>query len=412
MKKYLLALALAVPPMLAGEWNAEAGSAVAAAAEQTGDPVAPVTARIVCGPYLQNVTTDSFTVMWITDVDAVGWVETAPDNDENFYYKERPKHYDMRGYGLKPIGRIHKVTVDGLKPGTSYRYRVMMTAVQDYHNNYVPVYGNSSGAPAYKVDLPKARTLDESYDEVKFAVVNDVHAQDSLLRRLFADKERNKTFDFVVFNGDMTSDLSYADKIVMHYLKPASDLFAAETPLYMARGNHEFRGKEALRISEYFDFPAHGPYYTFKYGKFFFLVMDCGEDKVDSDIENQGRLCSDPYLDREAKWLKGVAESEDWKNAERRIVFCHIPPQTEGAWHGNLNISQKFLPVLNDAGVDLMLSGHVHKYSFREVGSTDAGFPVITNGQWQRMEITVNRKAITVRIYDTDGKLTHSVDLK
>ena len=103
--------------------------------------------------------------------------------------------------------------------------------------------------------------------------------------------------------------------------------------------------------------------------------------------------------------------SEDWKNAERHIVFNHIPPQTEDAWHGNLNLSQKFLPILNNADVDLMLSGHVHKYSFREIGSTDAKFPVITNGQWQRMEITVNAQSIAVRIYDTDGKLTHSVDL-
>ena len=134
-------------------------------------------------------------------------------------------------------------------------------------------------------------------------------------------------------------------------------------------------------------------------------------DKVDSDIENQGRLCSEPYLNEEAKWLKGVVESDEWKNAERRIVFNHIPPQIKDAWHGNLNMSEKFLPILNGAGVDLMLSGHVHKYSFREVGSTDASFPVITNGQWQRMEITVNVKKIAVRIYDTDGKLTHTVDL-
>lgn len=393
MKKFLLIAVLAVLPFLAEAQNG------------------PAIARIVCGPYLQSVTTDSFTVMWMTDVDAVGWVEIAPDNEENFYYKDRPKYYDMRGHGLKPIGKIHKVTVGGLKPGTSYRYRVMMTAVQDYHNNYNPVYGKGSGAPAYKVDLPKATTLKEDYSEVRFAVVNDVHAQDSLLRRLFADKEKNKEFDFVLFNGDMTSDLAYSEKIVRHYLKPASDLFADQTPLFMARGNHEYRGRDALRISEYFDFPEHGPYYTFKYGKFLFLVLDGGEDKVDSDIENQGRLCSEPYLNQEAKWLKGVVESEDWKNAERRIVFNHIPPQIKDAWHGNLNMSQKFLPILNGAGVDLMLSGHVHKYSFREVGSTDASFPVITNGQWQRMEITVNAKKIAVRIYDTDGNLTHTADL-
>ena len=130
MKKYLLIAVLALLPI----W----------AVAQNG----PVSAKIVCGPYLQNVTTDGFTVMWITDVDAVGWVEIAPDNSENFYYNDRPKYYDARGYGLKPIGKIHKVRIDGLKPGTSYRYRVMMTAVQDYYHNMSPVYGRGSGAPA------------------------------------------------------------------------------------------------------------------------------------------------------------------------------------------------------------------------------------------------------------------------
>lgn len=98
MRKYLLIAVLAVLPFLAEAQNG------------------PAIARIVCGPYLQSVTTDSFTVMWMTDVDAVGWVEIAPDNEENFYYKDRPKYYDMRGHGLKPIGKIHKVTVGGLKP--------------------------------------------------------------------------------------------------------------------------------------------------------------------------------------------------------------------------------------------------------------------------------------------------------
>ena len=121
MRKYLLIAVLAVLPFFSFSQNG------------------PAIARIVCGPYLQSVTTDSFTVMWMTDVDAVGWVEIAPDNEENFYYKDRPKYYDMRGHGLKPIGKIHKVTVGGLKPGTGYRYRVMMTAVQDYYNNYNPV---------------------------------------------------------------------------------------------------------------------------------------------------------------------------------------------------------------------------------------------------------------------------------
>ena len=35
---------------------------------------------LVCGPYIQNPTTTGFTVVWESDMDAVGWVELAPDD--------------------------------------------------------------------------------------------------------------------------------------------------------------------------------------------------------------------------------------------------------------------------------------------------------------------------------------------
>ena len=370
-----------------------------------------ITPAVVCGPYVQNVTTSGFTVMWISDIDAMAWVEIAPDDPNSFYYSERPKYYDLSGCGVKPVNRIHKIMVDGLKPGTAYRYRIMMKAIEAYHGQTDITYGREYGADVYGAKPPVVKTLETSYKEVSFAVVNDIHAQDSVFRRLFADTKKDKSFDFILFNGDMTSDLYSTDKIVKHYLGPACDLFAKETPFYMARGNHEYRGKEAIGLLDYFAFPDRKPYYTFKYGKFFFIVMDSGEDKPDSDIEYQEVLCTDQYLEQEAEWLKEVTASEDFRKAERRIVFSHIPPQTEDAWHGNLNMSKLFLPILNKAGIDLMLCGHVHEYSFRDVGSTDAKFPVVVNACLERLEATLTAKKITISIFDADGRLTHSLDL-
>ncbi len=405
MRKIIVALILAILPFVA---VAQDTAASGQAAEESRKLLTP---NVVCGPYLQNVTENGFTVMWVSDVDAVAWVEIAPDNDEHFYLKERPKYYDMSGCGVKPVGRIHKVKVDGLEPGTGYRYRIMMTAVEEYYRNSTPVYGKSFGAKAYKAKLPVVRTLDKDYDKVSFAVVNDIHAQDSLLRRLFADKEKNSQFDFVLFNGDMTSDLCHESKIPRHYLKPAAELFADEVPLYMARGNHEWRGAEAVKLFDWFDFPDRKPYYTFKYGRFFFVVLDSAEDKVDSDIENHGLTCIEPYLEQETAWLKEVVGSEDWKNAERRVVFCHIPPSESEVWYGNQNVARYFVPVLNAAGTDLMISGHEHYYEFHKPGVAGAEFPVIINDQWQRLEVTEDSKAIKVRIYNTDGALVQSLSL-
>ena len=49
----------------------------AALAQQTPDKVRPI-----CGPIIENPTTTGFTVVWETNMDAIGWVEVAPDDLE------------------------------------------------------------------------------------------------------------------------------------------------------------------------------------------------------------------------------------------------------------------------------------------------------------------------------------------
>ena len=80
--------------------------------------------RVGHGPYLQNVTEEGFTVVWNSTADAVGWVELAPDDGSHFYAAERPKFYDSH-LGRQRIGRMHRVDVSGLQPGTTYRYRIL-----------------------------------------------------------------------------------------------------------------------------------------------------------------------------------------------------------------------------------------------------------------------------------------------
>ena len=110
--------------------------------------------KVNCGPYLQNVTEDSFTVVWTTNGPAVGWIELAPNDGTNFYNVERPKYFDLRGMGRKPIGTLHKVTVSGLKPGTTYRYRVMCQGVLSQENRARILYDEGYGLDLKK-GLPK-----------------------------------------------------------------------------------------------------------------------------------------------------------------------------------------------------------------------------------------------------------------
>ena len=274
--------------------------------------------KVNCGPFLQNVTEDSFTVVWTTDSLAVGWIEVAPDDGTHFYNVERPKYFDMRGFGRKPIGTLHKVTVSGLEPGTTYRYRVMCKGVLIQENRARIIYDQGYGLDLKKRPT-KVTTKAKDYDQVKFAVVNDMHEHDSVMQVLFKDAKGK--YDFVCFNGDMTSAVDSTAEIRIHYMKTASKLFASDTPLYLCRGNHEYRGNDAIKYVDYYQTPTGKTYYSASYGKYFFLFLDSGEDKVDSDIRNLDIMMTEKYVQEEAEWLKTVVESDEYKNAEVKIAF-------------------------------------------------------------------------------------------
>lgn len=363
-------------------------------------------AKAVCGPYVQCVSETGFTVIWTTNQDAVAWVEVAPDDGTHFYNKERDKYYDMRGNGVHPIGKIHKVEVDGLEPGTTYRYRIMYKGVIAYNGQGDVQYTHPSGTDVYRGQPHKITTFKKDYKELKFDVFNDIHGKDSLFNIILSGARQDR--DFVFLNGDMTSNIAKEDMIPTMYLKSAAKSFKGSIPMFVSRGNHELRGREAIKWFDWFSTPTGKPYYSFSIGKFFFIVLDACEDKPDSDIEYSGIVASRPYVLRQEKWLKEVLASQECKDAEVRIVFCHVPPELKG-WYGPAQMCELLVPHLNEADIDVMFCGHIHKWRIDKPGTvSNANFPVISNPNMQRMEVTASAKTIKVSTFDTNGKNTYN----
>ncbi len=371
----------------------------------------PQRAKIVCGPYVQCMSETSFTVIWTTDVDAVAWVEVAPDDGTHFYNKERDKYYDARGNGVFPIGKIHKVVVDGLEPGSTYRYRVMNRGVIAYNGSGNVQYMHGSGTDVYKGEPHKITTFKEDYDTIRFDLYNDIHGKDSLFNRILSGARDNR--DFVFLNGDMTSNISNEELIPKMYLGSAAKSLNGGLPLFASRGNHELRGRDAIKWLNYFQTTTGTPYYSFSIGDFFFVVLDACEDKPDSDIEYSGIVASKPYVERQGRWLKEVIASEECRNAKVRIAFCHVPPESKG-WYGAAQMCNILVPPLNEAGFDAMFCGHIHRWRVAEPDGSisNAGFPVICNPNMERMEVTATEDAIEISTFDTDGKNTHNHTLK
>ena len=365
--------------------------------------------KIVAGPYIQACSDTEFTVVWQTDSDALSWVEIAPNDGTHFYNTAR-KQYFQTIHGRRPIGRWHKVTVDGLEPNTIYRYRVLHKGITTNQGNKRVRYTESKGSNVYRRQPYSVRTLGSDEKTTRFAIGNDFHDKPELLAQLFSkDIITPAAYDFVLYNGDMVSSFESEERLVSSVITPSVAQFATEVPLFFSRGNHETRGAEATTYSDYFPTTTGAPYYTFSDGPALFIVLDGGEDKPDSDIEYHDLVRYDTYREKEAKWLKSVVESEQFKAATVKIVIIHIPPKSSG-WHGEAEIARLFVPILNQASIDAMFCGHIHKYRFSEANDPTYGcnFPIVCLPNRVRADIEVSKEKIAYTITTAEGNTTNN----
>ena len=354
--------------------------------------------QITHAPYLQNLGENEVTIIWTVNKPSVGWVELAPDDGTHFYQTERPKFFNAKN-GIKQTSTVHAVHLKGLKAGTRYRYRVYSQEVLS-HVGWRVIYGNVAATSVYGKQPLEFQTSDHSRQAVNFAMVNDIHGKSDLLEKLVSHCDL-KTTDMFLFNGDMVSIFNSEKEIFEGFMDKATELFASEIPMYYTRGNHETRGSFATAFQDYFSPKQEHIYYMFRQGPVCFVILDSGEDKPDSDLEYAGITVYDQYRTEQAEWLKGVLESKEYKEAPFKVVVCHIPPF--GGWHGNEEVAEKFMPLLNNAGVDIMLCAHLHRY-IRNDAKEDVRFPIIVNSNNTVLKAEADSRALKIKILDTEGK--------
>lgn len=362
--------------------------------------------RITHGPYLCDMTDDGVTIVWTTSAPALSWVETAPADGRSFYAQEHPRHYETVAGRRQAHKTLHTIRIEGLEPGTAYCYRIFSQEVTAWPRNDKVTYGAITSSNVYSRAPYEFRTFPDTGVACRFAVVNDLHGRADQLQSM----SRNGDFaemSFVVFNGDMSSSVESPQQLFSNYLDAAAEGFAAQVPILFNRGNHETRGVFADRLGDYFP-TREGTFYTLRrYGEVCLLTLDGGEDKPDNDIEYSGLADYDAYRARELAWLRRAVASEAFRSAAVRIVLLHIPP-TLGTWHGNLQLKEHFLPLLNEAGIDLMICGHEHRYAFLPADEGGAAFPTLVNDHLSFVDCTVSGDGITLQVVDPDGHITHT----
>ena len=230
---------------------------------------------------------------------------------------------------------MHKATVTGLKPGTDYTYSLF-------------------GALGWSA--PGKFRTDDGDDKVSFVGIADVQAGNlenfmKGLRTAQAGLDMNPDADFVVNMGDFTNDSNNEE---MNYYAQAFDGFHSNVTLAPVTGNHDglgvwhwFNNTFALDTSESVQ-TLNGVNYSFDYGNAHFAVINTN-DLLSTSLS-------------QLRWLRNDLKStdKDWK-----IVFMHKSPYTlgkDGKWPDALYLKDTFCRVVEECGVDLVMSGHDHQY--------------------------------------------------
>ena len=358
------------------------------------------------GPYLQNLKETETTIVWVSNKASVGWVEVAPDDGTSYYRFERTKFFDATN-GVKNVSQLHTVRVTGLKPGTSYRYRIYSQEVLERKGEEI-IYGNVAAPSIYDRRTLKFTTNDRNKPTTSFIMLNDIHGNTDYIPKLLDIAGYNET-DMIIYNGDMMNWLMDEEDLFRGFMDITIELFATKKPMYYARGNHETRGLFATSFQHYFSPKEPHLYFLLRQGPVCFIFLDTGEDKPDSDIEYHGITDYDNYRTEQAKWLSEAVKSQEFLDAKFKVVIAHMPPlPDEDLWHGQAEVAEKFVPILNEAGVDVMLCGHLHQY-FNNKPTEKVRFPVIDNSSNTVLKGVVQEDKLYLEIKNMNGDLVDKI---
>lgn len=358
--------------------------------------------KIIAGPYLQSAFNNTMAIHWITNKDANSWVQYGTDAQQL-----SQKAYGKSMFGLRPDGRINKVVLKNLIPGQKYYYKIVSTEIKDF-KPYKLTYGTVlDGRVESFVNTDPAKA------QISFLMLNDIHDRPKSIPHLLSlDKVQEQ--DFIFFNGDIFDYQTNEQQLIDHMLVPCIETFAKNIPFVYVRGNHETRGVFRDEFLNYFENVGK---LAFTLGPVRFVILDTGEDKEDTHPVYANLVDFDAYRLEQAEWLKAEIRSKEFKKATFSVVMMHIPPRFSGDAHGPKHCTEVFEPLLNQAKVDLVLSGHTHSYKVHKPQQGLNQYPLIIGGgplEGKRTltRITANKNLLRAIMIDDSGKEVGRYDVK
>jgi predicted phosphodiesterase len=346
------------------------------------------------GPYLVSPSQDGITVAWKTDTDCHSRVEYGETEELGNVAEVFP-------HGMLPVGTTHVVRLAGLAPGRTYHYRVVSTQVVKL-KAYWPEKGLSIASPLYSFTVP-----DPQDDTVTFSFLTDTQHEDVQRLGVNLDLVDWKSIDFLVHGGDAFEAIHDENQLFEKFLGPVTERLDHRKPLVFVRGNHEMRGPFARRLYEYL--PTHSGefFYSFDAGPVHFLVLDTGENGDDEESVYAGLNRTGAYREQELAWLRDhVQRNERIKEASFRIILMHAPN-----WGWVDGKSDEWTALANQAGIDLIIAGHAHRYLWFPAEDDGRNYSVLVVGQDQTGHIEASTRELKAVVTDTKQGVVGEISL-
>lgn len=324
-------------------------------------------------PYLQNPVGNGITVMWETTVPAYCWVEYGTDTTQ---LKRARTIVDGQ---VVCNNKLHKVRIDGLQPGQKYYYRVYSQEILLYQA-YKKIFGNTAQSAFSEFTLPATDT-----DSFTAIVFNDLHQHTKTFRAL-CKQIQNIDYDFVVFNGDCVDDPVDHEQATTFISELTEGVRGDRIPTFFMRGNHEIRNAYSIGLRDHYDYVGNKTYGSFNWGDTRIVMLDCGEDKLDSlwvyyDLNDFTQLRNE-----QVDFLKNELSAKEFKKAKKRVLIHHIP--IYGNYEKNL-CEDLWTKLLEKAPFNVSLNAHTHKYAYHPKGELENNYPVIIGGGYKMDGATV-----------------------
>ena len=184
-------------------------------------------------------------------------------------------------------------------------------------------------------------------------------------------KQFSTTPDLIVMTGDIANYIKTKDMLIDSLFGLWSAVSGGQYPIVYCRGNHETRGRYASMLLEYYRTETGEMYFDFEYGPLYGLVLDTGEDKVDSHTEYGGVVNFKEYLQEEREWLSTLKPNDK----TYRLLVYHIPDLSDmnDSWFS-------FVSEINSLGMQFGICGHYHDTIWKASGSYGLNFPQLVMG--------------------------------